>query len=91
VGGFESLVNRLKEETNLRPIGSPIAGDIPHDLREVDNIGHDVHMTEHLQVGKVTRDAGYFEGSDEGVVRVEIGDNLEATFEGYDLTFDVLL
>jgi hypothetical protein len=48
-------------------------------------------MAEHLQVGKVARDAGYFERSDKRMVCVEIGDDLKASFERDDLAFDVLL
>jgi hypothetical protein len=48
-------------------------------------------VPEHLEVGEVVGDALLFERGDEGVVGVEVGDDLEAAGEGDDLAFEMTL
>jgi hypothetical protein len=48
-------------------------------------------VTEHLEVCKVVGDALLLERGDERVVRVEVGNDLEASLEGDDLAFEVAL
>lgn len=75
----------------FRPKSPSVAGHIPDDLRQVLCVADDVHVTEHLEVCKVVGDALLLERGDERVVRVEVGNDLEASLEGDDLAFEVAL
>lgn len=63
---------------------------VPYDLRQFLGIVDDVDVAEHLERVKLRRDAGVAQRHGEGVVRVQVGDDLEPSVEGDDLALEVL-
>lgn len=92
-----------KRPNTVRPHSSPrsdslfrckrpaVACHVAHNLRQVLCIRHDKHVSEHLEVCKVVRDALLLERLDKGMVRVQVGDDLETTLERDDLALQVAL
>lgn len=48
-------------------------------------------MSEHFEISKIRGDLGYTQCADESVIGVEVCYDLEAAFEGDDLSFEVFL
>ena len=71
--------------------GSIGGGFTPAPMGKVDGVVHDVHMPEHLQVRELLDVLLHAQRRDEAMVRVQVGDDLEAALERDDLPLDVLL
>jgi hypothetical protein len=75
----------------FRPKRTSISSNIPNNDRKVFSIVYHENMPEHFEVREFLQEMWYFEGCDEVVVRVQIGDYLYAAVKGNDLPFDVFL
>lgn len=73
------------------PERASIAGHVTHNLREILGIRYDVYVPKHLEVSKVLRDALLLERLHKGMVRVQVGNDLEPALERYDLPLQVTL
>lgn len=65
----------------LRTISTAITSHVSDDLRKVLGILDDIYVTQHLQVREVCSDRGHLKRRDEGMVSIQIGNNLESTVQ----------
>lgn len=68
-----------------------IPGHVSDDLSQILRIRDDIHMSEHFEIGKIVCDPLLFERSDKRMIGIQIGDNLETSFERDDLSLEVSL